>query len=305
MAWKTIGEVTKSVDKYIDDRRKGLIKSVKTGFNKLDSALLDGIEYGSIISIGGRPSIGKTAYSSCILRGILKNNDLSDLAILDFNWEMSSSVLLLRDLSADSGNSYKDVISANGIKVTDEAYKFYSDRLKEYEKLPIYYEEEPKTALEFSDSVRRKRDLLKDKKIIVRIDHATIGRKSASESSQVEMLQNLLFEANKLKKQSSIIFLFLTQLNRECENRQESGTDNAFMRQSDCYGGDAVAQFSEALLLLNRPSKYGITYYGSRPNGILNEKNDLFTHIVKNRNGEADIILRHKTHFETMSMIET
>ncbi len=304
MGWKHISEVTKETEEYIDKRRKGLIKSVNTGYEKLNKALLDGIEYGSIITIGGRPSVGKTAYSSCILRGILKNNDISNMAILDFNWEMASKVLLLRDLSADSSISYKDIISAGNCKVTDEAYKYYQNVLSGYAKLPIFFEEEPKTALEFADSVKRKRDVLKDKKIIVRIDHATLGVKAASEASQVEMLQNLLKVANKLKKESEIIFLFLTQLNREVETRQQNGTDDAFPRQGDCFGGDATAQGSEALLLLNSPSKYGITYYGANPNGVNVESDDLFTHVVKNRNGEANLILRHKTQFEFMKMTE-
>lgn len=302
--WKHISEIAKETDKYIDDRRKGLIKSCKTGYRKLDNVLLDGIEYGSMLVIGGRPGIGKTAYSSCLLRGILKNNDISDLAILDFNWEMSAKVLLLRDLSADSNMSYKDIISAGGNKVSDESYAFYKKTLEEYSKLPIYFEEEPKTSKEFGDTIKRKRDALKDKKIIVRLDHSILGRKGASESNQVEMLQNLLFEATILKKQSDIIFIILTQLNRECEDRQESGTSRAFLRQSDCYGGDAVAQHAESVILLNRPSKYNITYYGDSPNGIACGKDDLFGHIVKARNSEPDLILHYKTQFEYMKMNE-
>lgn len=304
MAIKSIADVVKETQDYIDKRRKGIIKSYKTGYPKFDSANLDGWEWGSAITIGARPSVGKTVFTSCLLRNSLNCNDFSDIIILEFNWEMSSRVLLLRELSADTKTSYKDVISAGNIKVTDEAFKYYNNILEKYKNMPIYYEEEPKTAKEFAATVRKFRDKYKDKKIIVRVDHTILGRKSAAESGQTEMLYNLFFEGNILKKESDIIFVWLTQLQREFETRQENGTDKAFPRQSDVFGADAAAMYSESIILLNKPSRYGISFYGNRDNGISVEQDDLFAHMVKNRNGEGDVILRYKTHFETMDIRE-
>jgi len=304
MAIKSIADVVRETEKYIDDRRKGVIKSYKTGYSKFDNANLDGWEWGSAITIGARPSVGKTVFTSCLLRNSFDYNDFKDIVILEFNWEMASRVLLLRELSADTKNSYKDVISAGNIKVTDEAFKYYSEVLKKYANLPIYYEEEPKTAKEFAAVVRKFRDKHKDKKILVRTDHTILGRKSASEGNQTEMLYNLFFEGNIIKKESDIIFIWLTQLQRDFETRQEDGTDKAFPRQSDVFGSDAAAMYSESIILLNKPSRYGISYYGNRGSGIVVEQNDLFAHMVKNRNGEGDMILKYKTQFETMSITE-
>lgn len=302
---KSIAEVVKETEKYIDDRRKGVIKSFKTGYTKFDKANLDGWEWGSAITFGARPSIGKTIVTSCLLRNGLKSNNIDDVVILEFNWEMASRVLLLRELSAESKISYKDVISAGDLKVTDEAFNYYKTILEKYAKLPIYYEEEPKTAKEFSDTVRRFRDKHKDKKIIVRVDHTVLGRRSSSESGQTEMLYNLFFEGNVIKKESNIIFLWLTQLLRDFEIRQENGTDKAFPLQSDVFGADAAAMYSESIVLLNKPSKYGITYYGSNETGgVKVEQDDLFMHIVKGRNSEGDLIIRYKTDFSTMNIRE-
>ena len=94
--------------------------------------------------------------------------------------------------------------------------------------------------------------------------------------------------------------MFLTQVNREFEERQEDGSDRAFPRQSDVYGGDAAAMFSETILLLNKPSKYGVSLYGRRNTDscIHVDTNDLFAHIVKNRNSEGDFILHYKENFK-------
>lgn len=305
MAFRHISDVAKETEEYIEKRRLGLIKSCKTGYKKLDKALLGGIEYGSVISIGGRPSVGKTAYSSCILRGILKNNPLTDLEILDFNWEMSGKALMIRDISAESKMKYGDIISADEANMlSDEKMKDIQIILNQYREYPWYLEEEPKSTKEFGDIIKRRVDASPKMKRIVRVDHSILARKSASESNQVEMLQNLLMECVKLKKQSDIIFIILTQIGRDFEERQEDGSGNAYPRKADCFGGDAVAQSSETLILLNRPASYGIQYYGRRPEGIMVQEDDIFAHVVKSRNSEPDLMLRYTAQFDKMRMQE-
>ena len=305
MALKHISQVIDEAEDYIEKRRKGEIKSCKTGFTKLDKILLGGIEYGSVFSIGGRPGVGKTAFSSALLRGILKNNDTSDMEIVDFNWEMAARSLVIRDLSAEMKQTYGTIISADeNNPVSDSKMQEYKDVWSKYRKLPWYFEEEPKSTAVFADIIRRRVDKEPKKKRIVRIDHSILAKQSASEASQVIMLQNLLGECVKLKKESEIIFMVLTQIGREFETRQESRTDKAFPKKSDPFGGDAVAQSSEIVLLLNKPSEYGVDYYGNSGNGFKVEQNDIFAHLVKNRNNEGNLILHYKEDFKNMKIIE-
>lgn len=305
MGFRHIGEVADETKIYLEKRRKGLIKSCKTGFKKLDRVLLGGIEYGSVITIGGRPSVGKTAYSSAIIRGILQNNDNSDLEILDFNWEMSGRSLVIRDLSAEIRDSYGNIISADEEnKVSDEKMEKISQVLDNFHKYPWYLEEDPKSTKEFEDIISRRVKEDPKKKRIVRIDHTILAKQSANEASQVAMLQNLLAVCVKLKKQSDIIFIILTQMVREFEDRQLDGTNDSFPRRSDVYGGDAASQSSDILILLNRPASYGISYYGKRPNGKMVTENDLFAHVVKSRNSSPDNILSYNAKFSEMRMIE-
>lgn len=305
MAFKSIRDVAHETEVYIEKRRKGEIKSCKTGFKKLDKVLLGGIEWGTVVSIGGRPSVGKTAYSSCLIRGIVQSNPLHDLEILDFNWEMSSRSLMIRDLSADTKDSYANIISADEANAVSDAKMIqYKSSLNKYKEYPWYFEEDPKSTKEFEDIITRRVASDPKKKRIVRIDHTILAKQAASEASQVAMLQNLLAVCVKLKKQSDIIFIILTQIVREFEDRQEDNSDRAFPRRSDVYGGDAVSQSSDILILLNRPSNYNISYYGKRPNGKVIEKNDLFAHVVKSRNSEPDLVLHYDAKFAEMRMVE-
>lgn len=304
--------ITETLD-YIVARKEGKIRSLRTGKKKLDKSMIDGIEWNSTITIGGRPSVGKSAYSDCIIEGCFENNldedGYPDFEVLDFNWELSARVMLIRRLSAAMKKSYKAIISADGSELSDDDMQSIIDILtQKYEHLPVTFCEEPLSVAEFVDTVRRFRDVVAKrgkKGLLVRVDHTLLTRQSASESSQVQMLLNLLMQSNSIKKEEfPIIFMFLTQINRDIEDRQEDGTDRAFPRQSDVYGGDASAMFSETILLLNKPSKYGITFYGNRGSGIVVENNDLFAHMVKNRNAEGDLILHYKEDFKHMSIKE-
>lgn len=307
---KTISEAIEETYQYIKDRKDGKITSLKTGFKKLDSYMIDGIEWNSNITLGGRPSVGKSTVSDCIVDGAFENNlvnGVPDFDLLDFNWELSSRVTLLRRVSAKFRKSYKHIISADNNTISSEELRDIEKILKDrYGRLPITYCEEPLTVKEFGDTVRKFCDSRKGRKVLVRVDHTLLTRMSASDGGQVQMLLNLLLEANSIKKTYPVIFFFLTQINREFETRQEDGTAKAFPMQGDVYGGDAAAMFSETILLLNKPAKYGIRVYGKRgtEQSMLVEPDDLFMHIVKNRNASGDQILHFKENFKNMSIIE-
>lgn len=299
---KTIMEAVEQTLKYIIDRKEGRIKSLKTGFKKLDKCMIDGMEWNSTVTIGGRPGSGKSTYSDCLVEGCFQNN--TDFDFLDFNWEMSSQAILVRRVSSSLQKTYKHIISADDNTLTDEEIKEIRRVLYEkYGKLPYTFYEEPQSAKSFAETVKRHIDKTK-RNTLVRIDHSLLTKQAASESSQVEMLLNLLMEANAIKKAYPVIFMILTQINRDIETRQQDRTDNAFPRQGDVYGGDASAMFSEMILLLNRPAVHGVKFYGSMPGGYKIEPEDLFAHMVKNRNAEGNFILHYKENFKHMNIIE-
>lgn len=309
---KTIGEAIDETIDYIEGRMLGHITSVKTGYRKLDRAMIDGIEWNSVVTIGGRPSVGKSAFSDCIVDGCFANNldkfGKPNFELLDFNWELSSRVTLLRRLSARFKKTYKYIISADNNTVSKKEFQEIVQLLQaHYGQLPITFCEEPLTIKEFIETIEEFCNKRPGKKILIRVDHTLLTKMSPTENgSQVQMLLNLLMAANYLKKKWPIAFIFLTQINREFEERQEDGSDRAFPRQGDVYGGDAAAMFSETIILLNKPSKYNVRQYGKR-GGIISmpvEADDLFAHVVKNRNSDNDLILHYKENFRNMSIKE-
>lgn len=288
---------------YIEKRAVGEIQSLKTGLRKLDAANIDGFEWGSTITIGARPAVGKTVFSSVLMRGMLENNNYP-FEILDCSYEMAYTVMLIREVSAAMKKSYKYILSAENHALSNseknEIREYLEDRVAN---LPIHYVEQPQSPKEWKDMVIRHADKMK-KPLLIRIDHTLLMKVSAQDGDPVGMLRSLMGAANEVKKDYPIINLFLNQIKPEFEQRQEDGTQNAFPKMSDIYYGDTVNQFSETMILLNKPSKYGIQYYGNTGQGVAVGDHDLFAHVVKNRNAAPDLIIKLIEDFENMTIRE-
>lgn len=78
---------------------------ISTGFLTLDQYLKGGFHYGQLITIGARPSIGKTAFAISLIRNMLER----DKKILFFSLEMSSKDIISRLIASISGVSLYDI----------------------------------------------------------------------------------------------------------------------------------------------------------------------------------------------------
>lgn len=78
---------------------------VSTGYPSLDQYLKGGFHSGQLITIGARPSIGKTAFAISLIRNMLER----DKKILFFSLEMSSKDIISRLVAGISGVSLHDI----------------------------------------------------------------------------------------------------------------------------------------------------------------------------------------------------
>ena len=72
--WRHISDIRNETLSYIKKRRLGFIKSIRSPWAKLNNVLMDGLEWGGIYIIGGRPGTGKTSVASQITNQALLNN---------------------------------------------------------------------------------------------------------------------------------------------------------------------------------------------------------------------------------------
>jgi len=306
---KKYSEILREGLRYIDDRRKGRIKSFKTPWLGLNSAGIGGLEWGSMLTIGARPGSGKTLVVNQIIREARKNNPTQDFSILDFQFEMGGKQSASRAFAAETALDYNVVLSTHK-DLDDYSFKMMEDYVLDCEALENVgiQREVISDALTHADIKKAIEFYYNDmggKPMLVTIDHSWLIKRLPNEQEKITTLYNTVEMLMQLKNQLPIIIVMITQLNRGMEEytRRTPGTLANFPTSSDIFGGDALMQGSDMVIALSRPSTLNIRLYGDK--AYMVKDDDIFVHLLKIRNGMNDKnILFMKAEFNKQRMIE-
>jgi replicative DNA helicase len=294
---------------YIDDRRKGRITSFRTPWKNFNEATLNGLEWGSLFTIGARPAQGKTLMVSQILREAHINNPTQDFNILEFQLEMGGRQTAARAFAAETALDYGVILSTEH-KLNDfvfEHCKRYRDvALAERNKGRFRIQiNDPCTSKEISDYCHYYYNDMGGKPMIVTIDHSWLIKQSAMEKEKINTLYNTVEMLMALKNKLPIIVLMITQMNRTIDDpsRKIPSSIANYPTSSDIFGGDALMQGSDALVALSRPGVTGISSYG--PRKLPTSPELIYMHPLKLRNSKNDDNLFYmKADFSNQRIIE-
>lgn len=289
---KPFSSVLKKGLKYVEKRRSGTIKSLRTPWPGFNSAGIAGLEWGSMLTVGARPGAGKTMFVSQILREAHRLNPDQLFNILEFQFEMGDEQYAARQFAGETANDYNVVLSTNS-----QLEEFVMMQIKDYitqvellEKQGLRRDivSESITHLEMEEEVRMAYLEGGSKPLLVTIDHSWLIKKATSEKDKFDVLYNTTEMLMKLKNQIPIIVIMITQLNRSIDEavRKVSASIANYPTSSDIFGGDALMQGSDMVIVLSRPYKSDIKSYG--PYAYEVDKEDVFMHILKSRNGSED-----------------
>lgn len=254
---------------------------------------------------------GKTLWLSQLESGMIELNPNIDFDILNLNFEMLSRRLIGRKISTEIDKSIKTLYNASNEKLSKddvEKIKRYIDKIKDTN---VFYLDMTKNVNELYNIIIEwyNKRMLKNpnKKLVITLDHTILVKKFGNKN-QVETLYDMMEMFNILKKQipDRIAFIFLSQLNRSIEAPDRIAPDRNKLHlmypvKADLFGSEAVYQYSDLVMISHMPYKLGISEYG--PNRIVCDKNDIFHHYIKVRDGEP-IIARMKANFKYMKMEE-
>ena len=294
---------------YIEDRRMGKIKSLMLPWAGLNNAGVAGLEWGSMLTIGARPGSGKTMFVSQILRESKYLNPTQEFNILEFQFEMGPRQTASRDFASQVGLDYNQVLSTH--KQIDEfsmkMIKQYLEDSRAFEKLGNYRTQinEPLTVRDMEKAIYAAYNGLNGKPLIVTIDHSWLIKKDVNEKEKIATLYNTVEMLMKVKNKLPVIVFMISQLNRSIDEplRKIPGNTANYPTSSDIFGGDALMQGSDMVLVLTRPFKADIEIYGRKEYSCKTE--DIFGHILKSRNSADDInMIFLKAEFAKQRMIE-
>jgi replicative DNA helicase len=313
--WKNKKEAYKEALHYLKGRQEGKIKSWLTPFSKLNDAVVNGLEWHSLIILGGRPGSGKTAIKDQIINESFKLNPDMKFRVLEFSLEMVNKVSVIREFSSITSKSYKELCSADQKISNDIIIDCYNHAKKSVDN-PIDIVNEAPTVEEFEAAVKQYMEehcqVINEegisKKIytntVITIDHSVLLRKSKHHSTSTDMLYELGSTLTDLKRRYPIIFIVLSQLGRSIDTaeRNENGKYGNYILESDLFGGDALMQHAEVVIGINRPALRKIKLFGP-DKYIIDDDNILVWHFLKCRNGDLRMSF-FKAEFHKMKISE-
>lgn len=285
--FKHISNATDEIIQYINNRRRGIVKSLKTRWGKFNSQCNGGIEPNIIMTIAGISGSGKSAFLNTLETDLFDLNPKENFIILSFNFEMLSSRQVGRKLSYKLKKTTNELYASYS-PLKDEEYELL---LKESEKIrnyPIYYVDMPETVDEMRKTIIEFiKTYAKDKWLIITLDHTLLLKSNGIEKERETLfnLQRLFMEIKKINKTSIIQ---LSQLNREIEDKERLTNPSLhFPQRRDVFGGDSVFQCSDFVIVLHRPEIIGLKVYGVN-NWPTTDM--IYMHFLKCREGEPKIL---------------
>ena len=222
---------------------EGEITGTRTGFAKLDKHF-GGWQPSDFVVIGGRPSMGKTAWAMSTMIGAAK----SGAGVGFISLEMSTVQLAIRAVAVNS-NYHLNQLTKTGFD-KDSYFIGLNNKINEMKPLPIYIDERPALSI---NEIKRKARLMKRKydiKVLI-VDYIQLAggddediRKRTGKTSQ---------GLKALAKELSITVIGLAQLSRAVESTPTKRPALHHLKES----GD-IEQDADIVAFLYRPEYYNL-----------------------------------------------
>src|SRR6056297_938316 len=154
LTYKHIAHPTKEILSYIDNRRKGNIRSLSTRWKKFNDLCMGGIEPNTIYTIAGISGSGKSAFSNSLETDLFELNPDKDFVVLSFNFEMLSSKQVGRKLSHRVNKTTQQLYSGKtNQQLSDSEYNQVVEEAKNIKEYPIYYVDTPGTVDQIRNTI--------------------------------------------------------------------------------------------------------------------------------------------------------
>lgn len=208
---------------FVEDKKK----YIKSGFKRLDN-LIYGFEGGDVCVIGARPGNGKSALANQMINNIAG----AGYKVCYYNLEMMPAQLYERDVAQQSS------ITLNRLK---EATSFADDAEKaEYERVVKKIESLGVDVVNGNVSLTQLKSICKHRNYdIVFVDYLQLVTSGKEYQSRVNEVGAILRFIKILSIELNIPFVVLSQLNRDCEQRQSKEPSCRDLRESGNIEQDA------------------------------------------------------------------
>ncbi|MDR2641158.1 MAG: replicative DNA helicase [Planctomycetaceae bacterium] len=260
-----------SVRDYIDNKMRGIMDGIKTGFPRLDE-ILEGLHASELIIIAARPSMGKTALATNIAEYVAIDQKLPVLMV---SLEMSAFELTLR-MICSRGRIDSEKIRKN--KMLQADFEKFQIATNELSASPIYIDETPSRTISEIAAVARRLKRQMNLQLLV-IDYIGLIEPENSMDPRQEQVSKIARRLKGLARELKIPVICLAQLNRQAEMTKDNRPKLSHLRESG-----AIEQDADVVIFIHREDRY-MSQEEALQKGLLG-KADII--VAKQRNGRID-----------------
>jgi len=245
VSFVTLKEVIKDSFEMIEHLydKKETITGVPSGFKDLDD-LTTGFQKGDLIVIGGRPSMGKTAFTLNIAQHV--GVELREPVAI-FSLEMAKEQLALRMLCSEA------MVNSNSIRkgfIKKEDWHKLTSAASNLTGAPIFIDDSSAiTVLELRAKARRLK--MEHGLSLVIVDYLQLMRGKGSFERREQEISDISRSLKALAKELSVPVIAVSQLNRSVESRRPPTPILADLRESG-----AIEQDADVIIFLYRGEVY-------------------------------------------------
>jgi replicative DNA helicase len=222
---------------------EGGLNGVPTGHADLD-ALTNGLQPGSLVVVGGRPSLGKTAFLLDICRSAALRHSIPSAL---FSLEMTREELSLRVLSAEARVPHHILRSG---QMAEDAWHRLASRMAEIAEAPLYINDTGILSVQaLCDEASR---LVRDQGVVlIAVDYLQLITPGLRGETREREVSEIARRLKALALDLAVPVVVAAQLNRDPEYRMDKKPLLADLRESD-----AIAQAADLVILLHREDAY-------------------------------------------------
>ncbi len=265
--------------------KKETVTGVPSGFKDLDD-LTTGFQKGDLVVIGGRPSMGKTAFTLNVAQHVgLEMRE----PVAIFSLEMSKEQLALRMLCSEA------MVNSNSIRkgfIKKEDWHKLTSAASNLTGAPVFIDDSSAiTVLELRAKARRLK--MEHGLSLVIVDYLQLMKGKGSFERREQEISDISRSLKGLAKELHVPVIAVSQLNRSVESRRPPKPMLADLRESG-----AIEQDADVILFLYRDEVY------NKDNPANKGKAEV--DIAKQRNGPAGVTVHlayisHCTRFMNMT----
>jgi replicative DNA helicase len=293
--------------KHIDDRRKGLIKALKTKYLKLNYWMAGGIELDTIMCVSALSGGGKSTITKTLRDSIAEMNKDLKIKQLIFNFEMLAHHQASRSLSAKKKMPLRNIYSVDE-PLSDEEFEYIKTYYEELAKRDIDFVEVSGTAVQIARTIYGTwRDHCKgtDKILVYEVDHAllTLGKNGDKEKEKIDdLMLALVLTKKKISSEGGhSVGIVLSQMNREIKKVERRMQPELHRPDTSCMMGSSSIEFAcDYIIVAHIPAKLQLPFYGpdKKPTRYKYKETPTsdwtivqipYFELLKQRSGESDL----------------